>query len=77
MSPTEKRLKTFINDIQSEVLVVDESTLSENINFSEFSCLETCILLSDDQWNSQGFNIEVDCPVKGYKICTTNHSDFR
>ena len=63
MSPSEKRLKTFINDIQCEVLVVDESTLVENIEFSEFSSLESCILLSDDQWKSQGFDIEVKCPV--------------
>ena len=63
MSPSEKRLKTFINDIQCEVLIVDESTLVENIEFSEFSSLESCILLSDDQWKSQGFDIEVKCPV--------------
>ena len=63
MSPTEKRLKTFINDIQCEVLVVDESTLSENIDFSEFSSLKSCILLSDDQWPGQGFSIEVNCQV--------------
>ena len=63
MSPSEKRLKTFINDIQCEVLIVDESTLVENIEFSEFSSLESCILLSDDQWDTQGFDIEVKCPV--------------
>ena len=54
MSPSEKRLKTFINDIQCEILVVDESTLTENIDFSEYSSLESCILLSENQWGCQG-----------------------
>ena len=54
MSPSEKRLKTFINDIQCEVLVVDESILTENIDFSEYSSLESCILLSENQWSCQG-----------------------
>ena len=76
MSPTEKRLKTFINDIQCEVLVVDESTLSENIDFSEFSSLKYCILLSDDQWTSQGFSIKVDCPVLRVNVDKIADSDF-
>ena len=54
MSPSEKRLKTFINDIQCEILVVDESTLTENIDFSEYSSLESCILLSENQLGCQG-----------------------
>ena len=54
MSPSEKRLKTFINDIQCEILVVDESTLTENIDFSEYSSLKSCILLSENQWGCQG-----------------------
>ena len=68
MSPSEKRLKTFIDDIQCEILVVDESTLTENIDFSDYSSLESCIVLSDGQWSSQGFDIKVKCPVMQFNI---------